>query len=123
MTETSQAGAERLLLLGLDLAVRVRDDDPAQLADLLDGLDKEELHQLVLTLARCVDISLPVSEIVWWRSLTSLPRASRGDTPPCGTSRGYKAHMRARELPDLACEVAYRREERERKARTRRAST
>lgn len=119
MSEADQARAERLLLLGLDTAVRIRDEEPADVLPALEGLSVEELHELVLTLARCVDVSLPASEIVWWRTLTSLPRASRTDAPPCGTWQGYKRHVRANERPDLACEVAYRREERERKRKNR----
>jgi electron transfer flavoprotein alpha/beta subunit len=40
MTETADERAERLLAVGLDVAVQIRDDDPEAVARLLQALDR-----------------------------------------------------------------------------------
>lgn len=123
-TETRDQRAERLLRLGLDLAVRIRDEDPATARRALDGLDHTELTDLAVLMAACVDVTRPVRDVVWWtdQPLTRLPTAVRHDRQPCGTPAAYRRHLSHNEDPDLACEVAYRRSETARKRQDRRTA-
>lgn len=116
MAEDRDERAGRLLRIGLDVAVRIRDGDRADVVRDLDALDYTEMRDLVLLLAGCVDIDRHIGDLVWWTEdrLTALPRARPG-LPPCGTPRGYRRHIERGESADVACELAYLRHESERK--------
>lgn len=126
MDSLADARAEQLLRLGLDLAVRLRDEDPAAARRALDGLDRGDLLDLATLLAACVDITRPVSDVIWWTDQPPARLPTTRRTPqPCGTPAAYRRHRVHGEQPDLACESAYRRYEvaRKRQARSdRRAS-
>jgi hypothetical protein len=116
--EQADARAGRLLHIGLDVAVRIRDEDPTSVARALDGLAPDELRDLAVLLAACVPTDKPLSDVVWWADDTRLPAALK--LQPCGTSGAYKRHLRRGEEPDVACVLAYRKAEttRKRNART-----
>lgn len=109
MTETPDERADRLIRIGLDVADRIRDEDPTAVARTLDSLDRTELRDLVILLGAAVDISAPVSMLFgWWHG---RPRRLR----PCGTPAAAKRHRaRGEELCD-ECREAQRTWDRGRK--------
>jgi hypothetical protein len=91
MTETADERAERLLAVGLDVAVQIRDDDPEAVARLLQALDRHEMRDLVMVLAAAVDINVSRRILFgWWNG---LPRQLR----PCGTPGGAERHRYRKE--------------------------
>jgi hypothetical protein len=92
MTETPDERAERLLAVGLDVAVQIRDDDPEAVARLLQALDRTDL---VMLLAAGLDINVPVTMLYGWLGL--------GDPQRCGTQRAVSRHRRRGEKLDVAC--------------------
>jgi hypothetical protein len=95
VTETADERAERLLAVGLDVAVQIRDDDPEAVARLLQALDRTEMRDLVMVLAAAVDINVPVTMLYGWLGL--------GDPQRCGTQRAVSRHRRRGEKLDVAC--------------------
>lgn len=119
--ESPDARAERLLRAGLDIAVRLRDEDPARLAAELAGSSSNDLRDMVMLLAACVPIEQPLSRILAWIDPAALMPHAAGGAPlaPCGTPGGHRRHLRRGEASDVACVLAYRRAEAERKRQTR----
>ena len=117
--ETDDQRAERLLRIALDVAVRIREEPPDAVVREFDGLDRGELRDLALASA-CIDVSRPVSDVVWWSDLDQVPRHRIGPNQlaPCGTRAAYRRHRARGEPVDVACEVAYLGEEAERKRTT-----
>lgn len=111
--ETEDQRAERLLRIGLDMAVRIREEPPDAVARTMHGLDQGELRDLALLMAACVDVGRPVREVVWWTELDRMPPRPR-HIQPCGTHAAYNRHRAKGEPVDLACEVAERQHNAER---------
>lgn len=95
MSETPDERAERLLAIGLGVAVELRDDDPESVARLLQALDRHELRDLVMLLAAGIDINVPVTMLYGWLGFADPQR--------CGTQRAVSRHRRHREKLDVAC--------------------
>jgi hypothetical protein len=115
MTETADERAERLLAVGLDVAVQIRDDDPEAVARLLQALDRTEMRDLVMVLAAAVDINVSRRILFgWWNG---QPRELR----PCGTPGGAGRHRYRNEPLCDPCREAQREYDRVR-ARERRAA-
>jgi hypothetical protein len=61
------AYADELARIGLDVAVRIRDESPDTVVCALHGLDVQQLRHLVLILAAHVPVDLPASVLTgWW---------------------------------------------------------
>lgn len=95
MSESADERADRLLAIGLDVAVELRDDDPEAVARLLQALDRTELRDLVMLLAAGIDVNVSVSMLYGWLGL--------GDPGRCGTQRAVSRHRRRGEKLDVAC--------------------
>lgn len=120
MTETPDERAGRLARLGLDIADRIRDEDPTAVARALDGLDRGELRDMVLVLAAAVDVSVPMSVLYGWLGLAESRPGRR--LQPCGTPAAAARHRaRAEDVCD-ACAEAERAEWRDRKRQMRGAA-
>lgn len=125
MTETPDQRAARLLDIGVELAVRVRDEDPNDIGRWLDSIPRHELRDMAMIVACLVPDDRPLSELLAWHQHTpTVPRltvhaAAHLDVPPCGTVKAARRHQRRHEDMDDACSKAYRRSERERKRRAR----
>lgn len=120
--ETEDQRAERLLRIGFDVATRVHEEHVNEVVREFRGLDYGELRDLALLMAACVDVTRPVSEVVWWTAVDRMPIkpfTKYNGLRPCGTRAAYRRHITRGEAPDLACELAFRREEIERKKRHR----
>lgn len=121
--ETEDQRAARLLRIAMDVAVRIREEAPDAVAREFGGLDYQELRDLALLASACIDVQRPYSDVVWWAEVDRPPvkhRVKPGgqlNLRPCGTRAAYRRHLAHGEKPDLACELAYRREESERKKR------
>lgn len=100
MSETADERADRLLAVGLDVAVQIRDDDPEAVARLLQALDRAELRDLVMLLAAAVDVDRRKSQLFRWYLAT--PRELR----PCGTPAAARRHQRSGEPLCDACREA-----------------
>lgn len=111
--ETEDQRAERLLRIGLDMAVRIREEPPDQVVREMHGLDREELLHGWLLAAACIPIDRHYRDVIWWADNPRLPRKRRrrqtDGRPACGTRRAYELHVRRGELVDLACDLAERR--------------
>lgn len=102
MGEDRDARAERLLSLGLDVAVRLRDEDPADVRRAVDALPVDEVRDLVLLLAACVPVDVPAHALLgWWRH---PPRVD--ERPPCGSRRAARRHRARGEPVDALCRWA-----------------
>lgn len=100
MDSSADARAEQLLRIGLDLAVRVRDEDPAHARAVLDELDRAELVDLATLLAACVPVQVPRSALLgWWTHPRDEPR-------PCGTPAAARRHRDRGEPLDPLCALA-----------------
>lgn len=119
--ETDDERAERLLRIGLDMATRIREEDPREVAREMSGLDPEELRHGWLLAAACIPIDRHYRDVVWWTDAPRLPRKRRRRStdgrPRCGTRRAYELHVRLGELVDVHCELAERRRNNGRKLR------
>lgn len=117
-THVDDERAALLLRLGLDAAVRIRDGEAAEVRQAFDAMPHTELRDIAVLLAGCVDVSRPVSELVWWTAepVELLPRLPAGSPvmQPCGTPAAYRRHLVRGEPVDVACESAYLRYETER---------
>jgi hypothetical protein len=96
--ETQDARAERLLAVGIDVAVRIRDEDPVDVARTLDRLDRAELRDLAVLLAACVDIARPVSTLLaWWGQPPAPPPPDPPEPEPDPTPARTSTRARADE--------------------------
>jgi len=69
-TEIADARADWLLTIGLDIAVRIRDEAPNDVALALAGLTHTDMRDLVVLLAACVPVDQPRSSLTaWYRPL------------------------------------------------------
>jgi len=115
-TETRDERAERLVRLGLQVAARLRDEDPADVRRIVDALPVDEVRDLAVLLAAHVPVDLPRSVLIgWW----THPRRALA---PCGTVAAAKRHQARGEEMCGPCREVLREYERTRK-RTRRGST
>lgn len=116
MDETPDQRAERLLAVGLDLAVRLRDEDPAAARTALDGLDRSELGDVATLLAACVPVQVQRSALLgWWTH-------PRSEHRPCGTPAAARRHHARDEPLDPLCDVAVKERDRVRKRASRAAA-
>jgi hypothetical protein len=121
VTETADERADRLLALGLDLACRVRDEPPTAVARGFAHLTVGEMRDLVLLLAAAVPVDRPVSELLgWFAAGVEIP--VRRKLQPHGTPAAYRRHTDRGEEPCVACTLAYREWDRQRKADRRTAA-
>lgn len=118
MTETLDERAERLALLGLQLAERIREDDPAAVRRTIAALPADEQTDLAVLLAAHVPIDLPRSVLIgWWEH-----HPQSGGLKPCGTLAAAKRHQARGEQLDPACQWTLREHERVRKRERREAA-
>lgn len=103
--------AARMIALGMDLAVLVREQDRAAVGEWLDGnvsgLGAGELRALLVMLAAMVDVDRPVSDLLGWCGWVSWP-GTRPVKHPCGTEEAFQAHAwhnRQRREAGLPCEL------------------
>lgn len=117
VAETLDARAERLQATALDLACRLRDEDPAAVKRAVVALPPGELVDLVMLLAAMLPVDLPESVLLgWWR------HPPRGGLRPCGTVSAAKRHQAAGQPLDEACDWVLREHDRVR-SRDRHRST
>ena len=104
--ETRDERAARLIRIGMEVAVRLRDEDPADVRRLVDALPADERADLAILLAAHIPIDLPQSVLIgWWTH-------PRRELAPCGTVSAAKRHQaRGEEMCDL-CLATYREHER-----------
>jgi hypothetical protein len=95
VSETPDERAGRLIGIGLDIAVRIRDEDPAAVARTLDGLDRTELRDAILLLAAAVDVSVTPTVLFGWLGI--------GIAAGCGTQPAVSGHRRRGQPLDPAC--------------------
>jgi hypothetical protein len=93
MAETPDERAERLLHVGWDVAVRIRDEDPATVAAAVDGLAPHETRDLVILLAACVPVDQPAAQLLAWFGPGIRP------TPSTETAERRCLKCAARERP------------------------
>lgn len=114
-TETLDERAERLTRIGMEVAVRLRDEDPRDVRRLVDALPVDEVRDLAILMAAHVPIDLPRSVLIgWWEHPQRRLR-------PCGTVAAAKRHRARGEEMCGPCREVYREHERIRK-RARRGS-
>jgi hypothetical protein len=103
MPELDQGHVNRLTQVAIQLAARVRDDDPeANGRWLVAALpDRADWFRLAFVLAIAVPDDQTWSELTAWRN---GPAKSTG----CGTTAGYRRHARAGEPPCDPCKAAER---------------
>lgn len=105
-TETLDERAERLVRLGLQVAARLRDEDPRDVRRLVDALPVDEVRDLAVLLAAHVPVDLPRSVLIgWWTH-------PRRDVAPCGTVTAAKRHQARKEPMCSLCSAVYREHER-----------
>lgn len=106
MNETPDERAERLVRLGLQVAARLRDEDPRDVRRLVDALPVDEVRDLAVLLAAHVPVDLPRSALIgWWTH-------PRRDVAPCGTVAAAKRHQYHREPLCGPCREVLREHER-----------
>lgn len=67
MTETRDERAARLTRIGMEIAVRIRDEDPADVRRLVDALPADERADLAILGWAHVPVDLPRSVLIgWW---------------------------------------------------------
>jgi hypothetical protein len=99
--------ADRLAAVAVELAVRVRDDDPeangrwlaAQLPDPADWF------RLTFVLAAAVPDDRPWATLTAWTG-RPLKSAEWSGLKPCGTRAAYRRHRRHGETPCQPCRAA-----------------
>lgn len=116
MDSLADSRAEQLLRLGLDLAVRLRDEDPAAARRALDGLDRTDLLDLATLLAACVPVQVPRSALLGWYT------HPRHEHRPCGTPAAARRHHERGEALDPLCDIAGKEHDRIRKRTSRTAA-
>lgn len=85
VSETPDERADRLVKIGLDVADRIRDEDPTAVARSLDGLDRTEMRDLVVLLAAAVDVSVGPSVLFgWFRPHSYKANRDAGRDPSTG---------------------------------------
>jgi hypothetical protein len=116
MAETLDERAERLVNIGLDVAVRIRDENPDDVARTLDGLDATELRDMVVLLGAAIDVGVSHSVLYgWWTGRTRELR-------PCGTHAAAQRHRTRGEPLCGECRDAEREYDRVRKRYVRSAA-
>lgn len=112
MSETRDDRAGRLLALGLQLAARLREEDPADVRRTVDAMPADEVRDLALLIAACVPVDVSPSVLLgWWQHPRSEPYARA----PCGTPSAAKRHRERGEPVDPLCGWAIREYDRVRK--------
>lgn len=103
--------ASRMIALGMDLAVLVREQDRAAVGEWLDGnvsgLGATEVRALLVMLAAMVDVERPVSDLLGWCDWVAWP-GTRPVRHACGTEEAFQAHAwhnRLRKDAGLPCEL------------------
>ena len=105
-TETLDERAARLTRIGMEVAVRLRDEDPADVRRLVDALPADERADLAILGWAHVPIDLPQSVLIgWWTH-------PRRELAPCGTVTAAKRHQARGEEMCSSCLVVYREYER-----------
>ncbi len=116
------AVAESVIGVALRLAGIIHDDDPAEGAALVAGLDDEQRTVLPFVLAALVDVDKTASEMLGWLGwttpgplgrLTAVAPAYALQLQPrptnsvsiCGTRDGWRAHHRDGDEPCEACRI------------------
>ncbi len=96
--------AEQVLLAVQELAIVVRDEGTDAIAAaarlVLDAAGGDAVAALVVA-AASVPVDLPVD--AWWVQHSQHPY----EAPPCGTDRGYRAHLRRGERACRDCRRAH----------------
>lgn len=119
--ETPDERADRLLAVGLDVACRIRDEHPTTAARAFAHLTVAEVRDLVLLLAAAVPVDRPISELLGWFA-PDVQVPSRRVLQPHGTPAAHKRHTERSEEPCVACVLAYREWDRNRKTAAREAA-
>lgn len=105
-TETLDERAERLTQIGMEVAVRLRDEDPRDVRRLVDALPADERADLAILGWAHVPIDLPRSVLIgWWTH-------PRRELAPCGTVTAAKRHQARGEEMCGPCREVYREHER-----------
>ncbi len=113
--------ADQLAEVALDLAVRIRDEDPAANARWLRARlpNPDDWFQLAFVLAAAIPDDRPWHELTAWVGEPPKPatdmhdRLDRPALRPCGTRAAYRRHRRRGEEPCQPCKDAaaeYRRD-------------
>jgi hypothetical protein len=115
----SEDVADRLAAVAMELAQRVRDDDPEANRRWLHAVlpDPTDREALLYVLAAAVPDDRPWSHLVEWVRQPVSVRSLR--LQPCGTRAAYRRHLAKGDPPCLPCDEENRRYERERKQRLR----
>lgn len=113
--ETPDERAERLVRIGLQVAARLRDEDPRDVRRVVDALPVDEVRDLAVLLAAHVPVDQPRSRLLRWWYAPARGRELR----PCGTPTAAKRHQARGEPVDEACREALRAYDRQRKRRER----
>lgn len=67
-SETPDQRAWRLLGSGLRIAARIREEDPAEVAQTVNTMPGDEVRDALILLAACVPVDLPTSALLsWWQ--------------------------------------------------------
>jgi len=90
------ARAAQLVSLALELACRIRDEDPAETHAALAELQPDDLIALATVMAALIDIDRPVSELLAW---TEEPARQWPDTAPEVTQDMRAAHAHHARTP------------------------
>jgi hypothetical protein len=118
MSETADERADRLLAVGLDVAVQIRDDAPESVARLLQALDRHELRDLVMLLAAGIDVDVPRRLLyAWWLVPTNVR-----ELRPHGTHAAAARHRYRKEPLCSPCRESERERDRDRKRKEREAA-
>lgn len=107
VTETLDERAERLIRIGMEVAVRLRDgEDPADVRRLVDALPADERADLAVLGWAHVPVNLPWSFLIGWYT------HPRRKLAPCGTVTAAKRHQARGEEMCGPCREVYREYER-----------
>lgn len=112
-TETRDERAARLTRIGMEIAVRIRDEDPADVRRAVDALPPDERADLAILGWAHVPVDLPRSVLIgWWEQPQRRLR-------PCGTVAAAKRHQARGEEMCAPCREVLREHERTRKRKRR----
>ncbi len=130
--ETPADLAERLVPVAADLVIRVHDEGPESVGQLLAGLTERERWALLVVLAAMAPPDAAVADLLAWVAWDEHGRRG-GPEPrppsarfralrPCGTHAAYVRHKSRGETPCQACADAERAYQRARPRRRRPAA-